>query len=141
MNKYTTALFVIITILVFTLTGCSNFPNQEATEDTTTEILATPTPTPAPTQVADSPSTTTSLEVWLPPQFSPNNDDLPASLLLTRLNEFNDLYPNLNVTYRIKAESGPASLLESLKTASNAAPLVLPDLVLLSTRDMVRAAE
>lgn len=141
MNKYTTALFVIITILVFTLTGCSNFPNQEATEDTTTETLATPTPTPAPTQVADSPSTTTSLEVWLPPQFSPNNDDLPASLLLTRLNEFNDLYPNLNVTYRIKAESGPASLLESLKTASNAAPLVLPDLVLLSTRDMVRAAE
>jgi ABC-type glycerol-3-phosphate transport system substrate-binding protein len=47
----------------------------------------------------------------------------------------------LNVGYRIKAESGPASLLESLYATSGVAPLVLPDLVLLSASDMQIAAE
>ncbi|MGD2027549.1 MAG: extracellular solute-binding protein [Anaerolineales bacterium] len=141
MKKKISGLGILISILILIITGCSSIPGLQATQDSPVQTTATPTITPPPTQITADIPTTINLSVWLSPRFSPNEEDPAGSLLLQRINEFNTMYPNLNVTFRIKAESGPASLLESLDTARKAAPLVLPDLVLLSSDDMIHAAE
>lgn len=141
MKKKISGSGILISILIFIITGCNSIPGLQATQDSPVQVTATPTITPSPTEIiADNP-TRINLSVWLPPRFSPNEEDPAGSLLLQRIDEFNAMYPNLNVNFRIKAESGPASILESLDTARKAAPLVLPDLVLLSSDDMVHAAE
>ncbi|NIW48340.1 MAG: extracellular solute-binding protein [Gammaproteobacteria bacterium] len=115
--------------------------SQPATSTAETTAQNTPTPTNAPTQVVPIEPVVINLTLWVPPQFAPSQDTEAGILLQDRLEMFNQLYPNLQISYRIKAESGPASLVESLYSASGVAPLVLPDLVLLPTSDMHIAAE
>ena len=142
MTKNTILYSLILGLLVLISSGCSNIPLlQSPTATTAAPELVLPTPTSTPTPfVADEP-TSINLTIWLPPQFAPSQDNEAGILLQDRLDTFNQLHPNLNVGYRIKAESGPASLLESLYATSGVAPLVLPDLVLLSASDMQIAAE
>jgi len=71
------------------------------------------------------------LRIWLPPQFDPNNDRLANQLLRDRLQAFYEQFSNLPIEIRLKAEDGPGGMLEALTAASEAAPLALPDLVLL----------
>lgn len=131
---------LVIILLVMVGAGCGNLPNAQATA-TPAPTQAASTPTPQPVEETSDAPTIINLSIWLPPQFAPNLDMPASSLLQERLDEFNTLYPNLNVTYRIKAQTGDASLLESLLTASEAAPLVLPDLVLISSAEFFTAAE
>lgn len=136
MIKKLSGAFFIFSLLILAGSGCSNLPNFQATPTSSSPTQVSPTPTPQPTQASPDGPTVINLNIWLPPEFAPNQDS-PASILLQeRLNEFNDLYPNLNVTYRIKAESGAASLLESVRTTSKVAPLALPELVLISHAEM-----
>lgn len=80
------------------------------------------------------------LRVWLPRQFDIHQDN-PASLLLRkRLDEFLVKNPGVSLDVRIKAESGPGGMLESLAAASAAAPLAMPDLVALSRSTLEPAA-
>lgn len=71
------------------------------------------------------------LIVWLPPNFDPAGGDLAATMLQERLALFSDQHPQVRVETRVKAESGPGGLLDSLLNAQTAAPLALPDLVLI----------
>jgi multiple sugar transport system substrate-binding protein len=48
--------------------------------------------------------------------------------------------PGVKINVRIKASDGPGGLLDSLSTASAAAPLALPSLVILTRADMENAA-
>ncbi len=126
--------------LVLMGTGCSNLPSMQPTATLSpTQVVATPTP--QPTQATEEISNVITLSIWLPPKFAPSQDSPAGVLLQNRLNEFNTLYPNLNVTYRIKAETGSASLLESLRLAHEAAPLVLPDLILIADENLSSTAE
>ncbi|MEJ2758167.1 MAG: extracellular solute-binding protein [Anaerolineales bacterium] len=99
------------------------------------------TPTLQPTQDSQESSASNTLNIWLPPQFAPTQDSPAGTLLAERLDEFNALFPNLKVSYRVKAETGTASILNSLQLANEVAPLVLPDLVLISNGSMYAAAE
>jgi ABC-type glycerol-3-phosphate transport system substrate-binding protein len=133
---------LVIGLLALLITGCSNLPQiLPATPTTATQALTTPTPTTPPTPVVSEGPVLINLTIWVPPQFAPSQDTDAGLLLQERLNAFNQQHPNLQVNFRIKAETGPASLLESLYATSGVAPLVLPDLVLLSTADMQIAAE
>ncbi|MBU4225994.1 MAG: extracellular solute-binding protein, partial [Chloroflexi bacterium] len=102
-------------------------------------LTATPrlnTPGFAPTEMLAA----RSIRVWLPPQLDPSNGTPAGNLLKTRLDEFSAAHPGLRLEVRVKAESGPAGLLESLAAARQAAPSALPDLIALSYRDMESAA-
>ena len=132
----------ILGLLILIFSGCSNIDLlQPATPTIETPLSVTPTPTNAPTPAASQEPGPINLTIWLPPQFAPSQDNEAGILIQERLDAFNQMNPRLQVNYRIKSETGPASLIESLYATSGVAPLVLPDLVLLSASDMQIAAE
>jgi ABC-type glycerol-3-phosphate transport system substrate-binding protein len=87
-------------------------------------------PTPSPTV----------LKVWLPPQFDPAGDTPAGDLLQSRLDQYTAQRPDVRIETRLKAVSGSGGLLDSLSTASAAAPLVVPDLILLPRSSVEIAA-
>lgn len=82
-----------------------------------------------------------SLTVWLPPAFAPTSGELSATILQSRLDAFHESHPNVQVEVRLKVESGEGGLIDSLEDAQQAAPLALPDLVLISSDLLPSAAE
>jgi ABC-type glycerol-3-phosphate transport system substrate-binding protein len=104
--------------------------------------VATPTPagaTPGATATSRGPGPSTpsaapgpgALTLWLPPAFDPTSSTSAADLLKERLADFERANPGLTVVVRIKDESGPAGLMETLSAAAEAAPASLPDLIAL----------
>jgi ABC-type glycerol-3-phosphate transport system substrate-binding protein len=79
------------------------------------------------------------LRVWLPPAFDPASGSDAGALLQARLDEFAQQHTGVEIEVRIKALSGPGGLMDSLTTASAAAPRALPDLVALP-RDLMEIA-
>jgi ABC-type glycerol-3-phosphate transport system substrate-binding protein len=71
------------------------------------------------------------LRIWLPPEFDPEGNSPASQLLKTRLDEFAAENPDVRLEVRVKALDGEGGMLDSLVAASAAAPLALPELVLL----------
>ena len=67
----------------------------------------------------------------MPPQFAPVSGSVAGDLLQARLDEFAAEQADVSIQTRVKPLDGPGGLLDSLTTASAAAPLALPDLVAL----------
>jgi ABC-type glycerol-3-phosphate transport system substrate-binding protein len=80
------------------------------------------------------------LRIWVPPRFDPAANTPAAALLRARLEEFKNRRAGVEVEARLKSETGPGGLLDSLSTANTAAPLALPDLVLLPRGELEIAA-
>jgi multiple sugar transport system substrate-binding protein len=89
---------------------------------------------------AMTPSGSIVLHLWLPPGFDPEASTPAAELLKARLEEFSRRRPGIRTDVRIKALEGTGGLLDSLTTASAAAPLALPDLVVLPRPTLETAA-
>lgn len=106
----------------------------------TSQPQASATPTAAPeataTPASDGQTSPLTLEIWLPPQFDPTAETEAAALLAARLADFSERHPGVRVSVRVKAETGPAGLLESLTAAAAAAPLALPDLIALPPAEL-----
>ncbi len=111
--------------------------------------LASPEPTQtqaaaatAAVSPAASPSATPNrpLTIWLPARFSPYTGKSGADLLKDRLAAYQAAHPQQQIEVRIKAETGPGGLLDSLSAASAAAPDSLPDLIVLPRTDLETAA-
>jgi multiple sugar transport system substrate-binding protein len=118
-------------VLALFLSACSGFAlGTEPANATSTALQESPSAdsTSSPTSQSAGPIT---LTIWLPPQFDPAGGDLPATMLLNRLNDFTEQHPQVLVEVRVKAEEGSGGLLDSLLGAYAAAPLALPDLVLM----------
>jgi len=81
------------------------------------------------------------LTIWLPPEFDPAGGSIAAGMLQSRLDEFANQHPQVQLSVRVKAESGPGGLLDSLLAAQHAAPLALPDLALLPGNLIASAVE
>ncbi|MEX1143251.1 MAG: extracellular solute-binding protein [Anaerolineales bacterium] len=118
--------------LTLLLGACAPVPGS--TQESTTR--ATLDPSTVATQSLSNPSPTANqnslnLTVWLPPAFDPNGGGLAAGMLQNRLDEFAEQHPQVRLEVRIKAEEGTGGLLDSLLAAKSAAPLALPDLVLM----------
>jgi ABC-type glycerol-3-phosphate transport system substrate-binding protein len=119
--------------LVFALflSACSGLgvgPEQQSATSTASQESPSADTTASATSQSAGPIT---LTIWLPPQFDPAGGDLSSTMLLNRLNEFTEQHPQVLVDVRVKAEEGSGGLLDSLLGAYNAAPLALPDLVLM----------
>ncbi|MCS6909609.1 MAG: extracellular solute-binding protein [Anaerolineales bacterium] len=127
-KKYATAFGLALAISACAMAPTPATPT--ATPTATRQILQPdPTPTPAPA----------TLTLWLPPQFAPGPDDPAAQTLARQLANFEQTH-NVRVTVRVKAETGPGGLLDSLLGAFTVAPQALPDVVALPADDLARAA-
>jgi multiple sugar transport system substrate-binding protein len=116
------------------------YPAPQETLPSETPLLSTPGVTPTPIQPTPTQSGPTVLRLWLPPEFDPNSGTPAGDLLKQQLDAFNQRRPDLQVEVRIKAQDGPGGLLDSLTTASAAAPLALPDVVALPRPALETAA-
>jgi ABC-type glycerol-3-phosphate transport system substrate-binding protein len=76
----------------------------------------------------------------LPPEFDPEGTSPASQLLKARLDEFAKENPDVRLEVRVKALEGVGGLLDSLVAANVAAPLALPDLVLLPRPTLESAA-
>ena len=125
-------------VLLLLLAGCSslNLPWLPARTPTPGESqtpavqTAAPTQTPAAATQQPTPAVLM-LRLWLPPEFDPESGSPAGELLRQRLAEFETSRPNIRLDVRLKNLEGAGGMINSLTTTSAAAPLALPDLVLL----------
>ncbi len=132
MNPFTNTarLWSLLCLLwVMSVSGCTASQSLTAPSTATAPPTLTPTVQPTP-QVTGSTSAPMSLRIWLPPQFYPPRNTPAGEILQARLDEFTKRR-GLPIEVRIKALSGVGGMVESLSTTNAAAPLALPDLVLL----------
>lgn len=118
--------------------GCGPFTTAEPTS-----ALPSPTPeppTPSPTATPAGPMVLT-LTLWVPEELSPYGEDAAAAILAQRLSDFGQSYADLQVEVIVKRAHGRGGLVDYLRTASEAAPSILPDLVVLDTDDLRLAAQ
>ena len=135
-------------LLLLPLVGCSILPLQQGDQTQ----LGTPTPQAAPTSsgsaaVASEAVATPSapgestdvlqsgaasmVRIWVPPEFDPASNTPAGQLLKARLEQFTVENPDTRLEVRVKALDGEGGMLDSLVASNAAAPLTLPDLVLL----------
>ena len=122
-------------LLALALVGCAAAPQGSPAPAGQTLTTAVPGNTPTPAEVEETqtsqPGGRLTLRVWLPEQFDPGAGTPAGDLLYARLQAFIAQNPTVQVEVRLKAVEGVGGLLDSLLTASAAAPLALPDLVAL----------
>ena len=132
-------------MIILTFSACARIPfldrfRSQATGTVTvtpTQPLAgSETPTPGPTAVE-----TDTLTIWVPPDWDPGLETESASLFQQRVDDFSDLNPGIQIKVRVKALRGPGGILDTLDTAQDAAPLVMPDVVVLPHSGMEEAAK
>lgn len=131
---------LLILILILFLMGCAGAPPAGGTPTLEIPLSPTETPVSTPEIPQSTPGGVTTLRVWLPPQFDPANQTPAGDLFQARLNEFAIRRPNINIEIRLKNVEGPGGILDTLTTASSAAPLALPDLVALPRQGLEIAA-
>jgi len=73
----------------------------------------------------------TTLGLWLPEEFDPYGEGSAADVLAQQLTDFSKAYPDLQVEVTVKKAGGRGGLLDFLRTARDAAPSILPDLIVL----------
>ncbi|MBN1978760.1 MAG: extracellular solute-binding protein [Anaerolineae bacterium] len=130
----------VLSILLFlALTGCKGLAptaKPTAVPPTPTPISPTavliPTPEPQPT--------TTTLTLWLPEELNPYSDAPGAEILLQQLAEFNQSHDDLQVEVFVKNIHGRGGMIDYLRTARDAAPSILPDLIVVGADDMATMA-
>jgi multiple sugar transport system substrate-binding protein len=137
---------LILILLLLSTAGCDSLgfllesPGREVTPTNT--LAPSPPPPPTLTPSPDAQPTATgpvTLTIWLPLQFDPASGTEAGNLLAARLEEFSMRRPGVRLDVRVKAIDGAGGLLDSLTAASAAAPLALPDLILLP-RPLMEAA-
>ncbi len=140
-------LFAILSLMLFT-TGCEQLLTeipflgniQPSNQQTVTE-------TPSPTPIPQTTSTVVTPEVdpnqiilWLPPEFDPENGTEAGTLLKEQLESFATDQPDLNIEIRIKAPTGAGGMLDTLSSASLAAPGVVPGILIMTRTEFEKAA-
>ncbi|MBN1179773.1 MAG: extracellular solute-binding protein [Anaerolineae bacterium] len=131
----------VVLVLMLTLAACAPAPSPTPAPSPLPTLTSTAdASTPVPTVSAPNPLVVT-LTLWVPDLFSPYGDGLAAEVLAQQMDAFAQAYPDLQVRVVTKKAEGRGGLLDFLRTASVAAPSVLPDLVILSTADLQLATQ
>ncbi len=124
-------------LLALLLGGCAFLrgPTPAPSPPPPSPPAATPTPTPPPTEDGYLTLTLWVSDAILAPDATEEN-----SPLLAQVAAFNERHDRLEVNLLVKRNEGEGGLLNLLETASQAAPSVLPDLVLMDEATMREAA-
>ena len=157
-NFFTTILILTFGLIFFMSAGC-NPTNSTSTPDSVasspiieaaatgtasvSENIADPTETSAE---SDASATGTvmderTLTLWVPPQFDPAASDDAGKLMSELISQFNEENPHVKVSVRVKALTGDSSALNTLSAAVNAAPEIIPSLIILNRNDLVEAVK
>ena len=150
-KRYRSILTIFILAVLLLAGGCDLLPGGEflglpltqATPRPTNTAVVQPTATPEetePEEIEEEQPAVETLLLWVPPFMDPNSDTDAGRLLAAQLDLFEALHDDVDVVVRVKAETGSASLVESLVSTSAVAPLQLPSLVVLGRRDMENVA-
>ncbi len=130
---------ILSALLFLTLTGCGGLtPTPESVMPTPIPTITSPPATPTPTPKLQPMIVT--LGLWLPEELDPYGKGLGADILVQQLDDFGEAYPDVQVEVTVKEAHGRGGLLDFLRTARDAAPSVLPDLVVLDMADLETAA-
>ncbi len=147
---------LIVTAIILAAAGCQDIQMPtgildqiNAGKDFLGLQTETPTSTTSTVQPQLTPEATLAIEIpvqpvltlWLPPEFDPQSGSASGQLLSSRIAEFQKQNSGIQVNTRIKATEGVGGSLDMLRTASKAAPLALPSLVLLKRASFEQAVE
>lgn len=99
-----------------------------------------PVPSPAPTSTPTPSPMIITLELWLPEELDPYAEGEGATVLAQQLSSFSSAHPSLQVDVVVKKAHGRGGLIDFMRTARDAAPSVLPDLVVLDASDLATVA-
>jgi multiple sugar transport system substrate-binding protein len=142
-------LFLVALVFFVSSTGCeqliNEFPFLQGSQPT---IAPTATSAPVETPVAQTTRTVTTPEInldqitlWLPPEFDPENGTPAGALLKAQLEIFKAEHEEYTLDVRIKATTGTGGMLDTLTTASLAAPGVVPGVLIMPRSEFEKAAE
>ncbi|MGD2143476.1 MAG: extracellular solute-binding protein [Anaerolineae bacterium] len=126
-------------LMVLTLVGCGG----QALTPVSAPATATPThpkPTATPMPTTEPTPMIRTLELWLPQDLDPYAAGGGSQVLAQQLSDFSNTYPNLQVDVVVKKASGRGGLVDFMRTARDAVPSVLPDLVVLDASDLKTVA-
>ncbi len=137
-NNFRKYLFVVVPLLLSMLAGCnSRIFSYILPEPTMASSTAASRPSPTAPVTTATPSVDSSIiTLWVPPQFDPYNGSSAGNQLKNQISIFESENPDYRVDVRVKAVSGPASLMASLQSTAAAAPMAMPGLVALSRTDL-----
>ena len=127
-------------LMLLLLSGCQNGQAstnqpQQAPAD---QLPASSQPATDGSSPPQPPGNEAPLTLWVPPFFSISTTNRADAVLAAALAEFAPTDSGLSVAVVPKAERGSAGLLAYLLTAQQAAPAVLPDIVLINSYDLPR---
>jgi ABC-type glycerol-3-phosphate transport system substrate-binding protein len=128
-------------VVMLILTGCEVLPLTPT--PTSAPLTLTPSPTPPKptlTPTRESQPMIVTLKLWLPEELDPYSEKPGADLLAQQLADFGEAYPDLQVEVTVKRSHGRGGLLDFLRAAREAAPSVLPDLMVLDVGDLEATA-
>jgi maltose-binding protein MalE len=122
-------------LLLLAVSGCIGpTPTAEPATPTWTPTAVPPTATPTPTSEPQPMITT--LKLWLPEDLDPYGSNPGANILRRQLAEFNASHTDLQVDIAVKKIHGRGGILDYLRTAGEAVPSVLPDLIVVGAGDL-----
>jgi ABC-type glycerol-3-phosphate transport system substrate-binding protein len=128
--------WVLIVALLLVLCGCGEgktvTPESVLPTSPPSPLLPTSTPVPTP---EPQPMIVT-LDLWLPKELDPYGSQAGADTLARQLDEFSNAYPDVQVEVTVKMAHGRGGLLDFLRTARDAAPSVMPDLIVLDATEL-----
>jgi ABC-type glycerol-3-phosphate transport system substrate-binding protein len=126
--------FFIVSLLI--LAGCGGTtPTPVSVPPTPIPTFVSPTAIPTPTR--ESLPMIVTLKLWLPEELDLYARKAGADTLAQQLSNFsNTYYPDLQVEVTVKKAHGRGGLLDFMRTARDAAPAILPDLVVLDAADL-----
>jgi ABC-type glycerol-3-phosphate transport system substrate-binding protein len=129
----------VLVVLLLVLYGCGGGKTvtPESVLPTSPPSPLLPTGTPVPTSEPQPMIVT--LDLWLPEELDPYGSQAGADTLARQLDEFSSAYPDVQVEVTMKMAHGRGGLLDFLRTAREAAPSVIPDLIVLDVAELETA--
>lgn len=128
--------FLLIGCFFLSLMSCQTANSQPSREQQSL-LASTPilTPAPAATVIVEPTPENVTVTIWGPLELSPQGKEKGAEILQQQISAFESVHSDIQIVYEPKAQTGPASLLNYIRSASAVAPAVLPDLIILRTTD------
>lgn len=121
----------LISLLAIILVACAGASNGSSPPTPTATVRSSTSPTPG-----DSQGDTHVITIWAAPQFDPASGTPAGDLFQSRLEAFEAAHPGVAVNLRTKATTGDGGLLQSLSSASIAAPQIVPDIITLDDHQL-----
>jgi maltose-binding protein MalE len=134
---------VVLMAATFLLFACQATSGLTSVTDNTSTPVQTPgavTPRPEAGVIVDSPDRR-QLVVWLPDFTGFDEEGAAAEVLTSAFLQFEQRHPGVRIDVQVKAESGQADIPSYLRSAQRVAPTILPDLVLIDSRQIWRLAD